>query len=330
MKNVNKNINIKFFYIFTLSYLIHYNIHIMIDDYVNKLIENLPDDTRNFQKIDLVLDGGVFNGSYLVGALYFLKEMERKKYIEIERISGCSVGSIVAFLYYIDALDLMPKLYEQVNVEFKKNFTLNAIKNLKQYLIKRIPDNICSKVNNKLFICYNNIKNNKKIVKSSYKNIDDIIDTIIKSCYIPLLIDNNILYKKKYIDGITAYIFKSEPHKKILHMELLSYDKIFNSINIKNEKTNFHRILSGLLDIHSFFIKKSNTSMCSYVNDWGLINKCHYNCKLFIEKIIIIIIYFTNNLKKYISKDVKENLLFKISSKITFDIFSTILENYCL
>ena len=39
--------------------------------------------------------------------------------------------------------------------------------------------------------------------------------------------------------------------------------------NVKNEKTNFHRILSGLLDIHAFFIKGSNTSMCSYVNDWN-------------------------------------------------------------
>jgi predicted acylesterase/phospholipase RssA len=65
-----------------------------------------------------VLDGGVFNGSYHVGALYFLKEMERRNYIKINRISGCSVGSIVAFLYYIDSLDLMPKLYEIINEEY--------------------------------------------------------------------------------------------------------------------------------------------------------------------------------------------------------------------
>ena len=60
----------------------------MINDYVNKLIENLPDDIKNRtmpEEIDLVLDGGVFNGSYHVGALYFLKEMERRKYIKINR-----------------------------------------------------------------------------------------------------------------------------------------------------------------------------------------------------------------------------------------------------
>jgi hypothetical protein len=68
----------------------------MINEYVIKLIENLPDDIKNVNepiKMDVVLDGGIFNGSYHVGALYFLKEMENRKYIKIERISGCSVGS---------------------------------------------------------------------------------------------------------------------------------------------------------------------------------------------------------------------------------------------
>jgi len=302
----------------------------MIDEYVNKLIENLPETSRKLQRIDLVLDGGIFNGSYLVGALYFLKEMERRKYIKIDRISGCSVGSIVAFLYYIDAFDLMPKLYEVINHEFKKNLTLNSIKMLKTYLKERIPHDICSKVNGKLFICYNDIKNRKKVVKSTYKNVDEIIQSIIKSCYVPLLIDNNLLYKNKYIDGINAYIFKKENGKKVLHMELFSYDKFLNALNIKNEKTNFHRILSGLLDIHSFYIKKSNTAMCSYVEDWNIINKCHYKAKLLLEFIVVYVLYLINYTKRYISDDFKDNLIVKIISKISFEIFSVILETYCL
>ena len=94
----------------------------MINEYVIKLIENLPDDIKNTKEplvIDLVLDGGIFNGSYLVGALYFLKEMEKRKYIKIDRISGCSIGSVVAFLYFIDGLDLMPELYNIINKEFR-------------------------------------------------------------------------------------------------------------------------------------------------------------------------------------------------------------------
>jgi len=302
----------------------------MIDNYVYKFIENLPNDSKKYHEIDLVLDGGVFNGSYLVGALYFLKEMERRKYIKIDRISGCSIGSLVAFLYFIEALDLMPKLYEIANQEFKTKYTLTIIKTIKVYLQDRIPDDICSKVNGKLFICYNDVKKRKKIVKCKFKNVEEIIDSIVRSCYVPLLIDNNILYKNKYIDGINAYIFEKEANKKILHMELFGYDKFMNSINIKNEKSNFHRILSGLLDIHSFYIKKTNTSMCSYVEDWSIMNKCNYNLKVLVEKFLIYTIYLIIYIKKYIPQDIKDNFITKLVSKIVFDIFTLTLESYCL
>ena len=109
----------------------------MINSYINKLIENLPLEIKQNQtnktpmKVDLILDGGLFNGSYLVGALYFIKEMEARKYIKVERISGCSIGSIVGFLYFIDALDELPSLYESLLVDFKKKCNFNFIKNFR-------------------------------------------------------------------------------------------------------------------------------------------------------------------------------------------------------
>ena len=304
----------------------------MIQEYVNKLIENLPDDIKNGENplhIDLVLDGGVFNGSYLVGGLYFLKEMEKRNYIKIERISGCSVGSIVAFLYYIDGLDLMPKIYDIVNKDFRKTYKLGFIKELKKYLADHIPTDICEKINNKFFITYHNIKKGSKPVKSTYKNVDDILVTILKSCYIPVLIDGNILYENKYIDGINPYIFNKEPNKKILYLDLFGYDKICNLINVKNEKSNFHRILSGLLDIHSFFIKKSNTPMCSFVNDWNFINVGFNYLKFLVEKICIYFTYFLILIKDRLNDGFKDTIFYKILSKISHDIFIIILENYC-
>ena len=89
----------------------------MINSYVQKLIENLPDDLKNRTKplkLDIVLDGGAFNGNYLVGALYFLKEMEKRKYIIIDRISGSSIGSFVGILYFIDKLENSGYVYGEI------------------------------------------------------------------------------------------------------------------------------------------------------------------------------------------------------------------------
>jgi hypothetical protein len=305
----------------------------MINDYVIKLIGNLPEDLKNAKtplRLDLVLDGGIFNGSYLVGAMYFLKEMEKRNYIKIERISGCSVGSIAAFLYYIDSFDMMSKLYDVFTNNLKKKYRLSSLKEIKKYLHEKIPDDICKKVNGKLYICYNNIKKGTKKVKSHYKNVDDVINTIIKSCFVPYLIDGEILYKNKYIDGINPYIFDKEKDKKILYLDLFGYDKIGNVINVKNEKTNYHRVLSGLLDIHSFYIKQSNTQMCSYVNDWSVTNKMFNYVKIIIENVFIYMTYFAIYIKTVVPHEFEQTVVYKILSKIFQDIFIVLLETYCL
>jgi len=305
----------------------------MINDYVIKLIDNLPDEIKNVKQpkvIDLVLDGGIFNGSYLVGALYFLKEMEKRNYIKIDRISGCSIGSIAAFLYYIDELEMMSKLYDIVKHDFSKTYKLKTVIELKKHLIECIPDNICEKVNGKLFITYHNIKKGTKPVKSKYKDIDDIINTIIRSSYIPFLVDGKILYDNKAIDGINPFIFSKEPNKKILYLDLFGYDKIGNLLNVKNEKTNMHRILSGLLDIHTFFIKQSNTQMCSYVNDWNITNRLFIYFKLVIEKICVYATIYSIYLHKLLPVEFRDTVLYKILNKITQDIFIIMLETYCL
>jgi hypothetical protein len=306
----------------------------MINSYINKLIENLPieikknKENKTPMKVDLILDGGLFNGSYLVGALYFIKEMEARRYIKVERISGCSIGSIVGLLYFIDALDELPSLYESLLVDFKIQNNFRLIKNLKQKLVHRIPSNICGKVFKRLYISFNNVKNGKKIVKKTYRDLDEIFDSIIKSCYIPFVIDGNLVYQNKYMDGLNPYIFncKKTSTRKIIFMDLLGFDKIGYVINVKNEKTNFHRILSGMLDIHNFFIKDgSQTQMCSYVNSWSLYNYFLMSIRYLIEKIIIYKVYFLNAINMNLSKEFKQNLLCKFAGKMCKEIVSLII-----
>lgn len=308
----------------------------MINNYVNKLIENLPNSFKeqkgdNIMKMDLVLDGGAFNGSYMVGPLYFLKEMERRKYIKIERISGCSIGSIFAFLYMIDSLDVIHGLYDEIYNDFKKTYNLEKIKDLHKYFKKSISVNVLREskkiINKRLFITYYNVKKGKKILRNDYKDNEDIINSMIKSSFIPFIIDGNILYDKKYIDGINPYIFplksKSGVKKKVLYLNLIRLDKIDKIFSVKNENTNFHRILTGLLDIHNFYITKSNTQICSYVNDWSIYdNSCNSIRKVF-EFLILYIVYISIFFSKYISLD---NIIYKIINSV----FKVLIQNYCV
>jgi len=299
----------------------------MIESYINKLIENLPveikqnKENKGPMKVDLILDGGLFNGSYLVGALYFIKEMEARRYIKVERISGCSIGSIVGLLYFIDALDELPSLYESLLDDFKDQNNFSLIKNLKQKLVHIIPTNICDKVFKRLYISFNNVKNGKKIVKKTYRDVDEIFDSIIKSCYIPFVVDGNLIYQNKYMDGLNPYIFNCKNNKpttrKIIFMDLLGFDKITHTLNVKNEKTNFHRILSGMLDIHNFFIKGgSQTQMCSYVNNWTWYNYFLMSIRYLIEKIIIYKIYLLNLISMNLPNNFKRGLFCKLINKI--------------
>jgi hypothetical protein len=315
----------------------------MIKNYINKLIENLPVEIKKNQvnktpmKVDLILDGGLFNGSYLVGALYFIKEMEARKYIKVERISGCSIGSIVGFLYFIDALDELPSLYEALLIDFKNQNNFSLIKNLKQKLVHRIPNNICEKVFKRLCISFNNVKSGKKIVKKTYRDVDEIFDSIIKSSYIPFVIDGNLVYQNKYMDGLNPYIFncknnnnkyKKPTTRKIIFMDLLGFDKIGHTLNVKNEKTNFHRILSGMLDIHNFFIKGgAQTQMCSYVNDWSLYNYFLMSIRYLIEKIIIYKVYFLNAINMNLSNKFKQGVIYKLVSKIGREILGLVIHS---
>ena len=100
-----------------------------IETYIDKLIINLPPPPKTPIHIDLVMDGGVFNGSYLMGCLYFLKRMEKLKYIIIHRISGCSISSFLGAMYLLNSLyDIETKnYYEQSYEHFIKHKNCNFL-----------------------------------------------------------------------------------------------------------------------------------------------------------------------------------------------------------
>lgn len=295
----------------------------MIQQCAYKLLENLPKEITNnkgekINKINLILEGGAFNGSYQIGALYFLKEMEKKKYIKIHNISATSIGAISALLYYIDLLEESLQSHTLLKSIYKKTKTLNAIPTFLNQIREKLPADLLNSLNGKLYISYYNIKSGCKIVKSKYKNIDDLFTTILRSCFVPFFINGQMTIDNKYIDGITPYIFPNSKYK-CLNISLIGSDKFHQIFVIKNEDTNIHKILAGLLDINLFITTNITTQMCSYINDRSIKQRLFYNILFIIEKLIVFILFLYYHSK---SKIYKSNIFVKI--------INLLIKEYCI
>jgi hypothetical protein len=307
----------------------------MMQKYISTLVDDLPIHVvHGFKKktlcIDLVLDGGSFNGSYLVGAILFLKEMEKRKYIKIKRISGCSIGSVVGLLYFMDGLEMMMELYKVAADHFKQNYNLESIKTLKTLLKDNIPNDICKRLENKFFVTYHNIFTNEKIVQHTFQNVDDVFECIVKSCFIPYLIDGHALYDSKYIDGLMPYIFDPKPNRKILYLDLFGYDKLFQFLSIKNENTNLYRVFSGALDVHYFYMKEVNSTMCSYVNDWTFQNKLFLCMKLVIEKTIVVLVKIILFFRESMPLNFDKSKLYHASINWIKELYIFAVKSWCI
>jgi hypothetical protein len=254
--------------------------------------------------------------------------MERRNYVKIERISGCSIGSIAGLLYCIDSLDMTESLYTILykNIQTTRDFSI--LKEIRTLLGDKLTEDSLKLVNNRLYVAYNNIKKRTKQVKRTYRSIDELIHTIIKSCFIPGAIDGNILYKEKYMDGIFPYIFEPKEGRRILHLDLLGYDKIYNMACVKNERTNFHRILTGLLDIHTFYVKQSNTSMCSYIDNWGVYHKGINYCRRWFNACLVYMIFLVVFFKNRVPNCVANNITSKIAIKLLYETYKILVETY--
>jgi hypothetical protein len=305
----------------------------MLDNYINHLINNYSNKLiHKFQKkqpkYDIVFEAGLFNGSYQMGFLKYIHQLEKRNLIYIQRLSGSSVGSIVALCYFFkDNIShhcevLGNKLYTNM----KKRKTINIFNELGQYFKTFLPPDIIQQVNNKLYITYHNVQTGKQHVKYTYNNIDDLLETIRKSCAIPFVIDNSILYKNKYFDGLYPYMFKPKKNIRIINLNIVNIEKITKMFSIRHENTNTKRILEGIFDTHQFFTTQYSCNMCSFVDKWSFLENVQYFFFIKFLKIIMYIIhnmYLLNNLIKDSTND-NSNINILLKNACT-----KLLEHYC-
>ena len=258
----------------------------MFQPYVHKLIKNISDEMKTKRKLDLILTGCYpFNISFLIGALLFLKEMEKRGYIKVCRISGNGLGSLAGLLYFSDSINML------------SDYDLKTLPELGRMLKDKVPKHI---LKNKLFVTYYDAALCVKITKSKYKTPAKLIDEVLKSCYLPFVVDGNIVYKNQFMDGLSPYEFDVKRDRQILYCSPFNYQYL----RVLGNETS--KVLTGILDIHGFFIIKQGTSMCSYLNEWSCFDRNIELLKYIVERIVVYIIYTMLILKPYLPNRVME------------------------
>ena len=273
----------------------------MFQRYINNQIKLIP--KKQPLHVDLVFEGGLFNGSYQLGFLAYIKQMEKLQLIQVKRISGCSIGAFMALLYFID-VSLDDNINFVSNIIYnhaKKHHNINIFDKVYAHYIKFLPNNFLDIINGKLFITYNDVSKNKQIVKSKYASVEELFDVIRRSCSIPYIIDKTLFYNNKYIDGLYPYIFKPKKNRKIINLNIINLQKL-DFFTIKNETNNIQRVINGIIDTHVFFSLSSFSNMCSYVDEWSIITRFKYIIKIKFSQLFINLFHYIYILIKIFKK----------------------------
>ena len=270
--------------------LFHVNI---LKKYINALIVNVKPPVSP-QDLNLIFDSGAVNGIMGIGAALYIHHLEKANYIKINKIAGCSIGSLIAVWYICDCPDNLYPFIETLFADYKKNKNFFLYERYVRHIVTQLfPDDAgISRINGILYINYYDTKKCKQRVINKFKHREHLIKCILRSSHVPFLTSASHKYQGRYVDGISPHIFNESKHKhkhkhkhrqiKNLFIQLIHFTDITKTLNIKREKNIYSRLIRGVVETNEFFINGSS-SMCSYV---GIKIKIH----LFIREYFVFFI----------------------------------------
>lgn len=297
------------------------NHYTLLDNYINSMIENI--NTKHFpDKINLVLDGGAFNCAYTTGCLYYIKQLEKLNITKVNYISGCSIGAVLGYMYLTDNLKYTPQYYKYLLNKSRSDIILKSFPYIINDLVK---DCDLKKVNHRLFISYYNIETLTHTVVSKYNTREELIDALIRSSYIPFIIDGKLKYKDKYCDGLLPHIFNKSDTKTIF-ISLINIWNLKHSIYTKNDKDIWDKLFKGLDDINLFFSlpDKNSSIYCSYIDKWNIFDFIIFRFRELISLIFVICLKYNNIINNF-PNIIVNNILYKKLKNIVILLFKNII-----
>jgi len=282
---------------------------------INNLAENYP---KNKEPLiyNVILEGGAFNGIYSGGALILVKQLEKKHYLKVNKLSGASVGALISFLYLMDKLDTLPKCFSKLRNSFRNDFNFSVIDDIiKDYINGLDNETFDTFKDGRLYITYHTDAG-ERIIQSKFNNKKDLEQALIKSSHLPFITTKNCYREfdnKKYLDGGTPYVFRDigEPNGKKYTLYL--NNTIWNQyLVVKKEHNAYGRLLEGALDAHNFILKNQEGFLCSYVENWNTKDYVILRSKEFIFTTVVILMKYFLMVNKHLNPYIKDIALYKI------------------
>ena len=296
--------------------LFHVNI---LKKYINALIVNV-NPPASPQDLNLIFDSGAVNGIMGIGAALYIHHLEKAKYIKINKIAGCSIGSLIAVWYICDCPDNLYPFIDTLFADYKKNKNFFLYERFVRHIVTQLfPDDAAiARINGILFINYYDTKKCKQRVISKFKNRAHLITCILRSSHVPFLTSASHKYQGRYVDGISPHIFKQSKHtqgkhkqskhkqSKNLFIQLINFTDMAKTLNIKREKNIYSRLIRGVVETNEFFINGSSP-ICSYV---GIKIKIHLFLREYFVFFILSLMDCIICLKSYIPPAFRDTFLY--------------------
>lgn len=239
------------------------------DVYLDSLMANV-DSSKIPNEMDVVIGGGALNGFYGLGTVTYLRRMVRKGSTSILRVSGTSIGGLLAagLLSPVEELDWVElgRDFEAIQRDLRKGKRLEAYRDIvTRHIDLLYPEVIPSPGN--LFITYWDSKEGKTVTRSDYVDRADLVTALVRSAYIPFLSSSSAKCENRYFDGVMPHMFPDHD-RPVLYVSLLTLSKSMRAV-VSGEANCLHRVMSGVLDASTFFVE-GKSDMCSWANKWGI------------------------------------------------------------
>jgi hypothetical protein len=99
---------------------------------------------------------------------------------------------------------------------------------------------------------------------------------------------------------------------------------------VKKEKNNIQRIMVGILDAYSFFYKREKTTMCSYLDQWNILDKGYSYFKKFLEFFFFWNLWLFYILERYVLDEITHTFFHKLFYQLLHHFYRSIIEWYCI